>query len=138
MTKGKKRGNNEGTVGFYGGRWVACATLQTPKGKKRKAFYGKTRKEAHDKMIEARAAQGGLAFDPDKLSVSEYLNRWLNVSARASVGLSTFERYEQVVRRNLVPAFGSLKLEKLTAAHVEFLKSSLLEEGYAPDTVRHI
>jgi integrase len=115
--------------------------VQTPDDPKRRAVYGKTRAEAAGKLAKAIAERNGgspIAFDPEKLKVGEYLNRWLEVSAKTSVGENTFDRYTAVVRNDLAPAFGGLGLQKLTTAHVEGLKAQLLTRDLAPGTVRYI
>lgn len=49
-----KRANGEGSVyRRKDGRWCARFTVHTSSGPKRRSFYGKTRKEANDKMLSA-------------------------------------------------------------------------------------
>lgn len=43
---------------------------------------------------------------------------WLN-AAKTRVGHRTWQRYRQIVKQYLLPAFGNLKLDKLRPAHVE-------------------
>lgn len=50
----------------------------------------------------------------------------------------TFERQEQIVRVNIKPALGRLKLKSLTPAHVRELYREKLDAGLAPGTVRCI
>jgi integrase len=46
-----RRGNGEGTISRRkDGRWEAKYTAHTADGPKRRALYGKTRKEAADKL----------------------------------------------------------------------------------------
>ncbi|GAC1345856.1 MAG: hypothetical protein NVSMB29_20210 [Candidatus Dormibacteria bacterium] len=51
----KRRGHGEGSIGFYGGRWVAQATID--EGGRRR-FYGKTRAEANAKLQAGRPGGG--------------------------------------------------------------------------------
>jgi integrase len=81
---------------------------------------------------------GGLAFDADNLTLAEFLKRWLEDSVRGSVAKSTFERYEQLSRVHIVPAIGTVKLKKLTPAHVQGLYRTKLDEGLAERTVEYI
>jgi hypothetical protein len=48
-----KRGNGEGGITRHkkSGLYMARYTVETPTGKKRKTVYGKTREEAHEKLI---------------------------------------------------------------------------------------
>lgn len=50
----RKRGSGEGSITRYkDGRWCTRYTVQTAKGSKRKAHYGKTRQEAAEKLPKA-------------------------------------------------------------------------------------
>ena len=76
----KKRGNGEGSIGFHkkSGLYMARYPVHTPTGTKRKAVYGKTRREVDEKLTKAKMDRDiGLAFDAGNLKVGEYLSRWL-------------------------------------------------------------
>jgi integrase len=135
-----RRGNGEGSISRRkDGRWEAKYTAHTADGPKRRALYGKTRKEAADKLAKALADRAsGYTFDTENMSVGEYLDRWLNDSDRGSVRPSTYERHEQIVRLHLKPALGRVKLSKLTPAHVQGLYRDKLDSGLSPATVQKI
>ena len=73
-----------------------------------------------------------------KITLGEYLERWLTDSVRGTVWLSTFERHEQIVRAHVNPALGRIKLNNLTPPHVRGLIAEKLESGLDPATVRKI
>ena len=135
-----RRGNGEGTITRRkDGRWEAKYTAHTAEGPKRRALYGKTRKEVADKLVRALTdSASGYTFDTETMTVGEYLDRWLNDSDRGSVRTSTYERHEQIVRLHLKPAFGRVKLAKLTPAHVQGLYRHKLDSGLSPATVQKI
>ena len=135
-----RRGNGEGTITRRkDGRWEAKYTAHTAEGPKRRALYGKTRKEVADKLARALTDRvSGFTFDTENMTVGEYLDRWLNDSDRGSVRTSTYERHEQIVRLHLKPAFGRVKLSKLTPAHVQGLYRHKLDSGLSPATVQKI
>ena len=67
-----KRGNGEGGIALHkkSGLYMACYTVETPTGKKRKTVYGKTRKEAAEKLTKAMADRdNGLVFDAENQTV---------------------------------------------------------------------
>ena len=135
-----RHGNGEGSISRRkDGRWEAKYTAHTVEGPKRRALYGKTRKEAADKLAKALADRAsGYTFDTENMTVGEYLDRWLNDSDRGSVRPSTYERHEQIVRLHLKPALGCVKLSKLTPAHVQGLYRDKLDSGLSPATVQKI
>ena len=98
----KKRGNNEGSVYKRkdGPVWRGAYTVQTIKGPKRWYVSGKTRAEAAAKLSKAMSdGEDGLVFDAVKLTLSEYLERWLTGSVKNSVREVTFESYERLVKK---------------------------------------
>jgi integrase len=135
-----KRGNGEGTISRRkNGGWVAQYYVYTAKGRKRKTLYGKTRAEAARRLARALSdRENGLTFDAGKITLGEYLDRWLRDSVRGTVRLSTFERHEQIVRLHVSPVLGRVRLKNLTPPHVRRLIAEKLESGLAPATVRKI
>jgi integrase len=135
-----RRGNGEGTITRRkDGRWEGKYTVYTAEGPKRRALYGKTRKEVADKLTKALADRAsGYTFDAENMTAGEYLDRWLNDSDRDSVRTSTYERHEQIVRLHLKPVLGHVKLAKLTPAHVQGLYRDKLDSGLSPATVQKI
>jgi integrase len=136
----KKRGNGEGSITCRkNGGWCAQYVVYTSKGRKRKTLYGKTRQEVAAKLTKALSDwENGLTFDAGKMTVGEYLERWLTDCVRGTVRPSTFERHEQIVRVHVKPALGRIGLKNLTSAHVRGLISEKLETGLAPATVRKL
>jgi hypothetical protein len=106
-------------------------------GRRRVSFYGTTAEEANNKKFQALADQtkGILFSDPGRLTVVEYLQRWLTDTARYQVSEGTLERYERTCRNHLVPFFGRLRLRDLTAVHVRAFKARKIEEGLNPNTI---
>jgi integrase len=146
----RKRGNGEGTVyphkdktgkiiGWRGVYWVWAQTVEGPKRKRRHVSDSRTKTEAKEKIrIAVAKADGGLAFDADNLTLSEYLQRWLKDSVKNSVKPVTFEQYQRQIRLHISPALGHLKLGKLTSAHVQGMYQQQLDAGLASASVCQI
>lgn len=119
------------------GRYETRATLDTPTGRRQISFYGRTAKEANDAKFAALADQskGALFSDPQRLTVSEYLERWLSDTAKYQVAASTYERYKRTVTNHFLPFFKQLRLRDVSVVHVRALKALKLEEGMHPNTV---
>jgi integrase len=116
----KKRGNNEGSIyRRKNGTWAAQYTVWTAEGRKRRSVSGKTRAEVSRKLTEAMADRdGGLLYDAGKLTISEYLDRWLADSVKGTVKETTYANYAYITRKHISPALGHVKLKTLTPAHV--------------------
>jgi integrase len=134
-----KCANGEGGITRHkaSGLYMACYTVQTPTGPKRKTIYGKEREEVADKLIEALSNRNkGLVFEGDDQTLSEYLDRWLNGAVKGSVKPSTYESYERMIRNHIKPTLGHRKLKNLAPDHVQYFYQSKLDAGLAAGTVR--
>jgi hypothetical protein len=85
----KRRGHGEGSIKQRAdGLWEARVSL--PNGK-RKSLYGKTRKEAQDKLRAAlRDVDAGLDLSAGRQTVAQFLDQWLAASVKPSVKTKTY------------------------------------------------
>jgi integrase len=117
------RKNKEGKITSYRGAYFG------PDGKRR-YVSGETKEEAHRALRKARScADQGFVFDAGRLTVAEYLDRWLEDSVQGSVRRSTYESYRRQARRYITPAVGSVRLKALTPAHVQRLYREMRAAG---------
>jgi integrase len=135
-----KRGNGEGGISRRkDGLYMARYTIQTATGAKRKAVYGKTRKEAAEKLTKALADRDmGLVFEGENRTLAAFLDGWLDGTVKGSVKATTYESYERLIRCHIRPELGRHKLKSLAPDHVQALYQRKLDSGLAPGTVRQI
>lgn len=111
-----KRGQGEGTISKRpDGTWWARITVgRTPDGKqKRKAFYGKTRKEVQEKLTAAlNEINNNTYIEPSNITVAQWIDVWLKDYKKNFVRGSTYERYVHAAR-NITGKIGSVKLKEL-------------------------
>jgi integrase len=138
---GKRRAKGEGGVFQRAdGRWVAELDLGWIEGKRRRRrVYGRTRREALDKLKELRrAADRGQNLAAKPQPVAKWLEHWLTeIKAHDGTRPSTLRRYREVVDNHLVPVLGKVRLDKLTPADVERLLSER-RKAVAPATLLKI
>jgi integrase len=139
--KKRKRGQREGSIyKRKDGRWAAALNLGYQNGRlKRKMFYGKTRKEVADKLSDAQGhIRKGLPVVNDRLTVGEFLNKWLEEVARPSVRAITHRTYSELVKHHLAPALGKKQLAKLSPQDVQSFLNEKLKSNLSPKTVKHL
>jgi integrase len=125
------RKNKAGKVTSYRGAYFG------PDGKRR-YVSGKTKEEARKALREARSgADQGLVFDAARITVTEYLDRWLKDSVQGSERRSTYESYRRQAKRYITPAVGCVMLKALTPAHVQGLYREMQERGLSARTVEY-
>jgi integrase len=121
------------------GLYMARYTVNTPDGPKRKTIYGRKYKEVKRKRdLAVGDAAKGIYFDDENMTVSEYMTRWLEDSAKGDLGFRTYHNYKLQIRQHISPTFGRLKLSNLTATHIQALYAARLREGLKPSSVRYI
>ena len=87
----------------------------------------------------------GTFVEPSKITVAEFLEQWLGSLANQGLSPKTYDRYQEMVNINLVPALGPIPLAKLEPIHIETAWSAALESGridgkggLSPITVAHV
>jgi integrase len=133
-----KRGNGEGSIyRRKNGTWAAQYTVWTAEGRKRRSVSGKTRAEVSRKLTEAMSSRdGGLVYDAGKLTVGEYLDRWLADSVKGTVKETTYANYAYVTHVHISPALGRAKLKSLTPGHVRGFYGEKTRTDLSPATVK--
>jgi integrase len=104
--------------------------------RQRKYVSGATQAQALEKLRKVqREAEGGVVAD-GRLTVGQFLARWLAVSVPGSVAGGTLDDYAHTVRLHLEPALGRKKLSKLTVAEVDAVWAAKRAAGYRPNSIR--
>jgi len=72
--------------------------------------------------------EDGVYIEPNNITVSKYLTKWL-ASIDATLSAKTYERYEEIINKHLIPNIGHHKLNKLQPLHIESLYAEMLRNG---------
>lgn len=123
-----------GHIRKRGKKWEFKLELdRDPVTHKRRAkwYTGYATKKAAEADLAKRLheRQTGAFVEPTRLSVAEYLRKWIEDYARPNVSDTTFERYNQIVENDLIPAIGSISLHKLQPLQVQNMYSEQLQHG---------
>jgi integrase len=135
-----RRGHNEGSISKRkDGRWEGRISLgYEGDTRKRKAFYGKTRREVQQQLTKAlRDHQQGLPVAPERQTVATFLTSWLKASVRLRVRPRTHDSYEQLVRIHLPRAPERIHRTKLSPNDVQDFMNRKLASGLSPRAVEY-
>ena len=105
----------------------------------RDAATGKRKRKWHSFSGTKRAAQtecarliselkGGTYLEPAKMTVGEFLERWL-ADVKSNVSPRTHERYAEIARKNLIPLLGGVALPKLQPMQISTAYTKALTSG---------
>ena len=137
----KKRNAGEGSIFQRAdGRWCGILSLGWENGKrKRKSFYGVTAAEVQAQLLMARADHArNLPVAAERQSVTQFLMHWLDHTVKPNARPRSYESFEIIIRKHIIPEIGRTRLEKLTPQQVQALLDRKLKSGLAPQTVVHI
>ena len=117
-------------------------------GKRRQRWHSinGTKKDAERELNRLlHSMNSGGYIEPSRLSVADFLRKWLDDCAKPNVAGKTFERYEQLVVQHLIPAIGNIPLAKLHPLHIQGCYSEKLAGGrkdgtggLSPQSVVHL
>lgn len=106
---------------------------------KRKRIYKAVRgnKTQAKQVMEQLLAelQQGTYVKPEKITLAEYLNEWLETACKPRLAPKTIEGYKICIERHITPALGQIYLSELQPMHIQILYGDLLEKGLSKRTV---
>ncbi|MGW5922338.1 tyrosine-type recombinase/integrase [Nocardia fluminea] len=136
-----RRAIGEGTVyRRKDGRWEGAAYLGTVSGRVRRLrVYGKTRKEAHDKLtIRMADVQRGIPVPDRTWTVGEYLDYWIKEVAPGTLRPTTIDTYRRTIELHLKPRLGSFSLSNLSVATLQGWINEQAAAGFSASKIRQI
>jgi integrase len=124
------------------GRWQGYVSMGAKEGgrRDRRHVSGKRRVDVVAKVraLEAKRDAGVANGAGRSLTVTAWLDHWLENIAVRRVRPSTFRWYSAVIRLHLNPALGHHRLNRLQPEHVEALYRKLEADGLASATVLQV
>jgi len=145
-----KRGHGEGTIYRHAktGKWAAQASIgYDHEGKiKRITKYFETRKEAQDWLAKVQhEKRTGQFVEPDKVTLGEWIKRWMEVYKRLEVEVTSYDFYETLINCHIIPTLGEIELQKLRPMDIQKMYAEKIKNGrldgsggLAAETVRRI
>lgn len=96
----------------------------------------RTKKEAQQAERDALTQQErGTLLDPAKTTVAEMLESWLTTKHGEITGQSIRD-YEIIIRKHVIPALGSIPVQKLTAPRLQGQYGTWSAQGMSPRMIR--
>lgn len=118
------------------GTWEARCVING----KRVSFYGAKQSDAVKAMRAAqKAADDGTYFEPTRLTVKEWLEKWLDEYVALSAKPLTLAAYRSSSNTHIIPALGKIPLKSLNPTQIqEFYNSLTREKGLSAKTVKNV
>lgn len=133
--------SRRGRVYRDGGRW-AFVVDTGPEGGPRKQMRRRgfeTRKAATSALTKVAAGvDDGSFVEPSKLTVADWLDRWVATQEVVGRSPTTLAGYRRDIRNHVAPAIGAARLQQLAAADVDRLYATMTGKGLGAGTVRKV
>lgn len=124
---------------------LVASTGYDDKGKNRRKTRnitlrkGMTEKQIEDELnrlttLFQEEVNNGLYLDGEKITFSEFANKWLKEFAEKNLAVYTLKYYEIWLEQRINPAIGHIKMAKLQPNHLMEFYNNLREEGIRFDT----
>ncbi len=89
-----------------------------------------TKKDAEKRLSEfLNQIDNGTYMKPNKITLTEYLEKWLKDYAWSNLSPRTAEGYESIIRQHVIPSIGSLRLAQLKPEHLQQYYSEKMTDG---------
>lgn len=114
------------------GKWAIVLDVRNPATGKNRRRWHSFRGSKRDAQIECArlvtALKGGTYIDPNKTTLAAFFARWLD-HIRSRVSPRTFERYSEIVDKNILPSLGGTLLTRLRPAQISETYAAALANG---------
>ena len=132
-TMAKKRPDGDGMVRQKKrGQWEGRITVGHKSDGKPiyRYVYGKTQKETLEKLHQRIEDYRGVELTEDsKLTLAEWLERWLNEYMIFTLRENTWRSYNNMVHNQIIPYLGSKQIAFITTADVQKFYNTIKKEG---------
>jgi integrase len=129
----KRRGRGEGSVFQRSdGVWTSTITIGYDESgkRKRRTIYGNSKAAVLEKLTQLKhAASTGTLADPTRLTIREFLERWLEDVQRPNIRASTHARYVSLMATHITPHVGGVRLAKVQPLTIQGLYAKLTATG---------
>jgi integrase len=137
---GRQRLNGEGTISGprKDGRYVGAFYAPTTAGMRKRVYvYGRTREEAHERLVEEQAKAGrSIPVPAQSWKLGPYLDYWLENVVKPTRRPATYALYEINIPLHLKPGLGKYALKRLSVPTVQTFLNAKLKEGQSVRNVQ--
>lgn len=121
-----------GHIRKRGNKWAVVIHVgKYPNGKPKYKWYPAETEEQAERLCTELLHQmdTNTYIDPGKLTLKEYLTKWLNDYAEPNLAHNTYQNYKGIVNNHLIPSLGHHIITKLQPTHVQEYYATTLKSG---------
>ena len=117
-----------------GGGAPAYSSGYNAQGKRmRRTLFGKSHEDVRNKLTKTLSTRlDRPEFEPSRLKLCDYLDRWLEDAARTTIRITTYQSYRGVIKNHIKGRIGGVTIAKLSAAHLQTLYADMEADKCSP------
>jgi integrase len=127
--KKSRRRNGDGNTYRYKNGWRTVISYKghtvTAMGRSEQ----ESRRLAKAKLAALPKFNTNLVPGANKLSLASFLIDWLENKHKQEIAMTTYRRYESLIRVHVIPALGEIKLHEVTKHHINGLMTQMRANG---------
>jgi integrase len=127
--KKSRRRNGDGNTYRYKNGWRTVIEFKGQTVTAMGRSEQESRRLAKAKLAALPAFNANLVPGASKLEVGAFLVDWLENKHKPEIAITTYRRYESLVRVHVIPAIGDLKLQAVTKHHINALMNQMKVNG---------
>lgn len=127
--KKSRRRNGDGNTYRYKNGWRTVIEFKGQTVTAMGRSEQESRRLAKAKLAALPAFNANLVPSASKLEVGAFLVDWLENKHKPEIAITTYRRYESLVRVHVIPAIGDLKLQAVTKHHINALMNQMKANG---------
>ncbi|WP_321384343.1 site-specific integrase [uncultured Enterococcus sp.] len=103
-------------------------------------IYGRHYSEVKEKLtlVKAKYLLSDYSISIYSGTIESFVGNWMSATVRYTVKPTTYSNYVRLIKRHIIPAIGSLKLQKLKEADIQAFVYQLAEQELSSGTIRNI
>ncbi|MEM3486428.1 MAG: tyrosine-type recombinase/integrase [Candidatus Methanomethyliaceae archaeon] len=104
--------------------------------RKQKVLTAKTKQELETLVAQTLAdVSRNVYVEPVKMTMAQYLDYWLKNYAKTNTEITTYQKYESIMSKHVIPAIGAIPVTKLAPLHVQQYLTAKADEGLCGKTL---
>ena len=104
----------------------------------RRSIYGDTQAAVRKEMtVILREIDRGTYLTPQKITVGQWLDEWLDTYAANKIKPTTYLHYQACIKNYIKPQIGAVELQALRGVHIQKIYNAMTNNGLSGKTVKN-
>ena len=132
QTSKSRKANGQGHTYKVGNSWKTVITSRGRTVTATAKSQQESKRRAKEKLTQLPAVNHGKVIAGLRMTLGEFLLPWLDNNHKQNITSTTYRRYRGLAVRNVIPALGSMQINKITNREISTFMNSMGANGVGP------